>query len=67
MAFTMHSHSGEFCGHAVDKLEDVIKQAITVGFKTIGLTEHMPRYQERDLYPEEVKIFSFPRFARFPI
>lgn len=55
MAFTMHSHSGQFCpGHAADELEDIIKHAISVGYKTIGLTEHMPRYDERDLYPEEV-------------
>ncbi|KAL7800170.1 histidinol phosphate phosphatase H [Trichoderma ceciliae] len=54
MAFTMHSHSGQFCpGHAVDQLEDIILHAISVGYKTIGLTEHMPRYEERDLYPEE--------------
>ncbi|KJZ72996.1 hypothetical protein HIM_07568 [Hirsutella minnesotensis 3608] len=54
MAFTMHSHSGQFCpGHAVDQLEDIIRHAISVGYKTMGLTEHMPRYHERDLYPEE--------------
>ncbi|UKZ56793.1 hypothetical protein TrVGV298_010634 [Trichoderma virens] len=54
MAFTMHSHSGQFCpGHAVDQLEDIILHAISLGYKTIGLTEHMPRYEERDLYPEE--------------
>ncbi|KAM0521841.1 hypothetical protein ACHAPE_002403 [Trichoderma viride] len=51
----MHSHSGQFCpGHAADVLEDIIKHAISVGYKTIGLTEHMPRYDERDLYPEEL-------------
>ncbi|KAI9152067.1 putative histidinol-phosphatase [Paramyrothecium foliicola] len=55
MAFTMHSHSGQFCpGHAKDQLEEVIKYAISVGYKTMGLTEHMPRYHERDLYPEEL-------------
>ncbi|EHK19017.1 uncharacterized protein TRIVIDRAFT_157484 [Trichoderma virens Gv29-8] len=55
MAFTMHSHSGQFCpGHAVDQLEDIILHAISLGYKTIGLTEHMPRYEERDLYPEEL-------------
>ncbi|KAM4059009.1 PHP domain-containing protein [Hirsutella rhossiliensis] len=54
MAFTMHSHSGQFCpGHAVDQLEDIVRHAVSVGFKTMGLTEHMPRYEERDLYPEE--------------
>lgn len=51
----MHSHSGQFCpGHARDNLEDIIRHAISLGFKTIGLTEHMPRYEQRDLYPEEV-------------
>ncbi|CAM1503075.1 Fc.00g078510.m01.CDS01 [Cosmosporella sp. VM-42] len=55
MAFTMHSHSGQFCpGHAQDQLEAIIRHAISVGYKTIALTEHMPRYEERDLYPEEL-------------
>ncbi|KAK1244561.1 hypothetical protein MKX07_003360 [Trichoderma sp. CBMAI-0711] len=55
MAFTMHSHSGQFCpGHAVDQLEDIVLHAISLGYKTMGLTEHMPRYEERDLYPEEL-------------
>ncbi|KAI1854107.1 hypothetical protein JX265_003570 [Neoarthrinium moseri] len=50
----MHSHSGQFCpGHAVDQLEDIVKQAISKGFTTMGLTEHMPRYSREDLYPEE--------------
>ncbi|KAJ4264987.1 hypothetical protein NW762_005230 [Fusarium torreyae] len=51
----MHSHSGQFCpGHAKDDLEEIVKQAISVGYKTIGFTEHMPRYEQRDLYPEEL-------------
>ncbi|TQS31450.1 hypothetical protein Golomagni_08267, partial [Golovinomyces magnicellulatus] len=55
MAFTMHSHSGQFCpGHARDDLEPIIRHAISLGFKTIGLTEHMPRYASQDLYPEEL-------------
>ncbi|KAF5018575.1 hypothetical protein F66182_9432 [Fusarium sp. NRRL 66182] len=55
MAFTMHSHSGQFCpGHAKDQLEEILKQAVAVGYKTIGFTEHMPRYEQRDLYPEEL-------------
>lgn len=58
MAFTMHSHSGQFCpGHAVDQLEAIIQHAISIGYKTIGLTEHMPRYWQQDLYPEEVRLF----------
>ncbi|KAM7199908.1 histidinol-phosphatase [Naviculisporaceae sp. PSN 640] len=55
MAFTMHSHSGQFCpGHAKDQLEDVVKHAISLGYKTLGLTEHMPRTELSDLYPEEL-------------
>lgn len=55
MAFTMHSHSGQFCpGHAKDGLEDIVKYAISRGYKTMGLTEHMPRTGLEDLYPEEL-------------
>lgn len=55
MAFTMHSHSGQFCpGHAKDELEAIVKHAISTGYKTMGLTEHMPRYSASDLYPEEL-------------
>ncbi|CAK7228484.1 hypothetical protein SCUCBS95973_006895 [Sporothrix curviconia] len=53
MAFTMHSHSGQFCGHAVDSLEQVVQRAVTLGFRTLGLSEHMPRAHVDDLYPEE--------------
>jgi histidinol-phosphatase (PHP family) len=61
MAFTMHSHSGQFCpGHAQDRLEDIILHAIKIGYKTIGLTEHMPRTDLADLYPEEVNPPSHP-------
>ncbi|KAH8172106.1 PHP domain-containing protein [Sarocladium implicatum] len=50
----MHSHSGQFCpGHAKDNLEDIIRHAISIGYKTMGLTEHMPRYEDQDMYPEE--------------
>jgi len=59
MAFSMHSHSGQFCpGHAVDNLEQVIQTAIARGMKTFGLTEHMPRNSDKDLYPEEVPLLS---------
>lgn len=55
MAFTMHSHSGQFCpGHAKDQLEVVVQHAISIGYKTMGLTEHMPRTGLEDLYPEEL-------------
>lgn len=61
MAFTMHAHSGQFCpGHAKDQLEDIIQYAIKTGYKTMGLTEHMPRYELSDLYPEEVSLSHTP-------
>jgi histidinol-phosphatase (PHP family) len=55
MSISMHSHSGQFCpGHAKDNLEEVIQTAISKGMTTFGLTEHMPRDDPKDLYPEEV-------------
>jgi hypothetical protein len=59
MAFTMHSHSGQFCpGHAKDDLEEIVLQAISLKMQTIGLSEHMPRNNDKDLYPEEVGVSS---------
>lgn len=53
MPFSHHSHSGEFCAHAKDKLEEVVQRAIALKMVTYSLTEHMPRGKE-DFYPEEV-------------
>ncbi|KAJ7172937.1 Polymerase/histidinol phosphatase-like protein [Mycena crocata] len=53
MPFSHHSHSGQFCKHAVGSLEDVVLEAINQGFQVYGLTEHVPRYRTEDLYPEE--------------
>ncbi|KAI9003661.1 Polymerase/histidinol phosphatase-like protein, partial [Gaertneriomyces semiglobifer] len=50
---SLHSHSGTFCQHAHGALEEVIQRAIELGFETYGLSEHVPRTRERDLYPEE--------------
>ena len=54
MPYSHHSHSGQFCKHATGLLEDVVKEALDQGFEVYGLTEHVPRYQVKDLYPEEV-------------
>lgn len=52
--FSYHGgHSGQFCGHAKGKLEDVVKTAIERGFTHYGLSEHCPRDRVADLYPEE--------------
>lgn len=53
MPFSHHSHSGQFCNHAKDSLEEVVKYAISRGFKSFALTEHIPRRVE-DMYPGEV-------------
>ncbi|TFK71126.1 histidinol phosphate phosphatase H [Pluteus cervinus] len=53
MPHSHHSHSGQFCKHAVGTLEEVVVEAIRQEFKVYGLTEHMPRYRPEDLYPEE--------------
>lgn len=53
MPFTHHSHSGQFCNHGKNTLEEIIKSAIDKKFTVFALTEHMPR-EQGDLYPEEV-------------
>ncbi|KAF3932582.1 Histidinol-phosphatase [Dactylellina cionopaga] len=55
MPFSHHSHSGQFCAHAKDTLEQCILQAISKNLRTFCLTEHMPRADPRDLYPEEIE------------
>jgi HisJ family histidinol phosphate phosphatase len=58
MPYSHHSHSGQFCGHAKDSLEEVVQAAIAKGFQSFALTEHIPRPFE-DFYPEEVRLFCF--------
>ncbi|KAF6234561.1 hypothetical protein HO173_007186 [Letharia columbiana] len=53
MPFSHHSHSGQFCGHAENTLEEVVQTAISKQMDLYALTEHMPR-EEEDLYPEEI-------------
>ena len=53
MPFSHHSHSGQFCGHAENTLEEVVQTAIDKRMKVFAMTEHMPRGEE-DFYPEEV-------------
>jgi len=35
-------HSGQYCNHAEDLLEDIIQKYIQLGFKKVGITEHIP-------------------------
>ncbi|CAF9904283.1 MAG: histidinolphosphatase [Alectoria fallacina] len=55
MPFSYHSHSGQFCRHAENLLEEVVQTAVRKQMDLYALTEHMPR-EEEDLYPEEIKL-----------
>jgi len=48
-------HSGQFCDHAENTLEEIIISYIKKGFKWVGITEHMPSINDKFLYPEEIK------------
>ncbi|MDT8379155.1 MAG: histidinol-phosphatase [Desulfotignum sp.] len=63
-------HSGEFCCHAEDRLADIIGQYIQMGFRQVGITEHIPPVHAKFLYPEEISqgltvALLFKRFARY--
>ncbi|PUU73794.1 polymerase/histidinol phosphatase-like protein [Tuber borchii] len=60
MPFSHHSHSGQFCLHAQDTLEQMIEAAIAKGMIVFSLTEHMPRDCVEDLYPEETAAHQTP-------
>ncbi|MCZ6852602.1 MAG: histidinol-phosphatase [Gammaproteobacteria bacterium] len=46
-------HSGSFCGHALDTLEDIVERYIELGFEWVCLTEHMPAEIARLIAPED--------------
>lgn len=48
-------HSGQFCVHAKDSLEEIIKTYIAGGFPWVGITEHMPPVNDRFRYPDEIE------------
>ncbi len=63
-------HSGEFCQHATDSLEALVKTYIQKGFTWVGLTEHMPPVNDAFRYPDEVAAdlsakHLYDRFAAF--
>ena len=62
MPFSHHSHSGQFCAHAENTLEEVIQTAIGKKMDLYAMTEHMPRDDE-DLYPEEVNRTTCIKYA----
>lgn len=46
-------HSSEFCCHAKNTLEEIIKAYIKKGFSWVGIAEHMSFPSDELLYPEE--------------
>lgn len=46
-------HSGSYCDHADDTLEELVRQAIALGMPSYGLTEHAPRVEPERVYAEE--------------
>jgi histidinol-phosphatase (PHP family) len=46
-------HSGRFCNHAEDSLEEIIGTYIARGFSWVGITEHMAPVEDRFVYPDE--------------
>ena len=46
-------HSGQFCHHASDSLEQVIQAYISHGFSWVGITEHMAPSSDSTRYPDE--------------
>jgi len=47
-------HSGQFCSHAADSLEEIVQVYIDRGYPWVGITEHMPPVSNAYLYPEEM-------------
>ncbi|KAI8621427.1 Polymerase/histidinol phosphatase-like protein [Chytriomyces sp. MP71] len=60
MPISLHSHSGQYCKHAKGTLREVVETAVRLGFVAYGLSEHMPRTRDQDLYPEEVELGMAP-------
>lgn len=59
--FSYHGgHSGQFCKHARGALQDVVLRAIEAGFTHYGLSEHVARYRELDIFPEEHELGVTP-------
>jgi histidinol-phosphatase (PHP family) len=47
-------HSAQFCNHAKNSLEQIVRKYIDEGYTWVGITEHMPPLSESFVYPEEI-------------
>lgn len=64
MPHSHHSHSGQFCSHAKDTLSQVLQRAKCLGFTHFHLSEHVPRANISELYPEELEASITPDTLR---
>ncbi len=55
-------HSGQFCHHATDTLEEIIQQYIVKQFPWVGITEHAPGISQELLYPDQQAAGLTPAF-----
>lgn len=46
-------HSGQFCSHAQNTLEEIVQAYIANGFAWVGITEHLPPSEPHFIYIEE--------------
>lgn len=63
-------HSGDFCDHASGTKEELLEAYIRAGFTHVGIVEHMPPYEDRFLYDDELILghnssFLRTRFERY--
>jgi histidinol-phosphatase (PHP family) len=72
MAFvSVHGgHSGQFCSHAENSLEEVVLAYIRYGYAWVGITEHAPGLARHLLYTDQQNLGFTPetlwqRFARY--
>lgn len=55
-------HSGQFCNHATDSLEEIVQLYISKKFPWVGITEHTPAISDELLYPDQKEAGLTPEF-----
>lgn len=55
-------HSGQFCNHATDSLEEIVLEYIKKGYSWVGVTEHAPAISDDLLYPDQKAAGLTPEF-----
>jgi len=55
-------HSGQFCNHATDMLEEIIQTYIARGFRWVGITEHAPSPSHGLMYRDQQETGFTPEY-----